>query len=79
VLPYKVYWDMVEAGGITPTDDPARFTINFSIVKQQFPQWMEHMVLQTLNETEQWAYLNGYVMYQVVDGLLAWKSTGKLL
>lgn len=71
---------MVDRKAVTPHSDHQTFDVNFYIVQQEFPNHLHDVVLMTLNETEQWAYLNGYMAFTVLsNGLLSWKSTGKLL
>jgi hypothetical protein len=74
------FFEMIETGALIPQND-ASFTtydVNFAAVSEKFPQYLEHIVLNSLNEIERWAYLEGYMTYTVrEDGLLEWSPTGK--
>lgn len=54
------------------------FHINFSIVEQLFPSYMEYLVRLQLSELDLTLYDSGYIAYFVSDsGNLIWKPTKK--
>lgn len=74
----KILLAMVRQRALTPGKDDKTFVINFKIVQQQFPSYLEFLVKSSLNTLEQWAYTNGYMAYIVRDdGMLEWRATGK--
>jgi hypothetical protein len=78
-IPQPVFLSMVNSGALTPSKDDKSFDINFAIIKDRFPSYLEYMVLHNLNEVEEWAYLKGYMAYEILpNGWLQWRPTGKL-
>lgn len=69
---------MVKRGALTPGKDAESFDINFKVVEQEFPSYLEFLVTESLNEVEKAAYKQGYFAYIVLDnGMLQWHLTGK--
>lgn len=78
MIPKNIFLAMVEQGALTPGRDDRTFNVNFKIVKDQFPSYLEFLVTGTLNTVELAAYRSGYMAYIVLDnGLLEWRPTGK--
>jgi hypothetical protein len=77
-LPRPVFLSMIESGALTPGKDDKSFNINFAIIRDKFPSYLELMIRSSLNEIEEWAYVEGYIMYEILpNGLLAWKPIKK--
>ncbi len=77
-LPKPVFLKMIETGALTPGKDDKSFDVDFAVVQKHFPSYLEFMVRHSLNQAEEWAYVQGYMTYEVLpSGLLAWKPTGK--
>jgi hypothetical protein len=69
---------MLNRGALKPGKDAESFDINFRIVADEFPSYLAHMVEHSLNETELWAFANGYMAYTIMpDGTLEWRPTKK--
>lgn len=80
MIPSNIFFAMRKAGALLPGKDYMSFDINFAIVAEQFPEYLEHVVRHTLNELEQKAYEQGYMTYKVrQDGMLEWHVTNKRL
>lgn len=78
-LPKPVFLAMIESGALTPGKDDKSFNINFAVIRDRFPSYLEFMVKSGLNDLEEWAYVEGYMAYEVLsNGLLQWKPVGKI-
>ena len=71
---------MLERGALTPGKDDNSFDINFAVVEREFPSYLEFMVRSSLNPVEDVAYVQGFMIYEILaNGLLKWSPTGKLM
>jgi hypothetical protein len=78
-LPKPVFLAMLKTGALIPGKDDKSFDINFAVIANNFPSYLEFMVRSSLNELEQWAYVEGYMAYEILpNGLLKWKPVGKI-
>jgi len=82
MIPFDVIRAMRDAGGLRIDYFDAGdlyMDINFKIIQEQFPRWMQEMVLESLGELDREIYQLGYIAYVVQpDGSLLWKPTRKL-
>ncbi len=80
MIPSNIFFAMRDSGALMPGKDYMSFDVNFAIVAEQFPEYLEHVVCGTLNELERKAYEQGYMAYKVLpNGLLQWHVTSKRL
>jgi hypothetical protein len=57
----------------------AHFDIDFKLVEEHFPQFVEEMVLINIGDFDRELYEIGYIAYTILpDGTLQWKPTKKL-
>lgn len=74
MIPPEVQLSMLKKGALI--DDGEKAIINFKVVEEEFPSYLEYLVLYNLNDFETNMYLSGYMHYVVrQDGLLEWKQT----
>jgi hypothetical protein len=83
MLPNEIIVAMRKAGALRvkrlDENNQLHFEINFRIVKEQFPVWLETLVYNSLGVYDQYMYTEGYVAYVVQqDGMLLWKPTRRL-
>lgn len=83
MVPFDVIRSMRDVGGLRidyfDTSGKLYLEINFKIIQEQFPRWMEEMVLDSLGDIDREVYQLGYMAYIVQDdGSLLWKPTRKL-
>lgn len=83
MLPPEIINAMRKAGALKiksmDEQDQLHFEINYRIVKEQFPVWLETLVYNGLGVYDQYMYTEGYIAYVVQpNGLLYWKPTRKL-
>lgn len=79
-LPKPIFLAMIDRKALTPGKDDKSFDINFYVVAKEFPSYLEFMVRSSLNEIEEWAYVEGYMAYEVLsDGRLLWKPCKTVL
>jgi hypothetical protein len=77
-IPKNIFLAMIRQHAMTPGKNDRTFSVNYKIVQQQFPAYLEFLVKNNLNQFELWFYENGYIAYTVLDnGLLQWRRTGK--
>lgn len=78
LIPDTILLAMIRQKALTPGRDDRTFDVNYKIVQDQFPSYLEFLVASNLNEVEKAAYEQGYMMYTVLDnGMLQWHLTGK--
>jgi len=76
VIPLGTLQEMFKRGAIY--EENSVHIVDYYIVKQEFPAYLEELALQPLSDFEKQMYYEGYVAYIVRDdGLLEWKPTGK--
>lgn len=83
MIPFDVLRAMRNVGGLRIDHFDASgqlyMGIDFKIIQEQFPRWMEEMVLDSLGDIDREVYQLGYMAYIVQDdGSLLWKPTRKL-
>lgn len=55
------------------------FDVNYKLLQENFPDWMEYFVIQNLTSDALSLYHQGYWAYIVMeDGSLQWKPTMKM-
>ncbi len=71
----EVLFSMINDGALVVQRESngSRYSINYKIVQEKYPECMEELIIGNLNDYERMAYELGYFDYQVTDdGKLAW-------
>lgn len=74
----QILFRMIESGALVlkgeSKDSP--FLINFAIMEERYPQYLEYFIEQSLNVIEQSMWRNGFIHYTILDnGMLQWHVT----
>jgi hypothetical protein len=80
MIPPEIQLKMLKEKALV--DDGEKTIINFFLIKQKFPQYLDYLVTYNLNDFELKMYNEGYINYVILeDGYLLWKPTvrGRLL
>ena len=81
MLPLNIIQQMINCGALIEakeTDKSVSFAINYRIIADEFPQFLEQLIFSNLNDVEKSMYLEGYMGYTITNsGDLIWKPTIK--